>query len=283
MAKKFFKKFFPQILLFFLAALFFLSAPKKEKTFKTALLNPKHSVQKIVLGDQSFGKISLEKAGSFWLGKKEFSDGKTVFFPCDSDAIKGLLSALKKISTVVEVSGSKSLSSYGLEKGGAFFLGLYGEGGEKEAVSIYFGSLDSRRRIFFFVPKRQKIFAMDSQPLAPYLSLDMNFWVSPEIFPKDIVGADKKWRRGKMALSPKGQALLAQDFDWSGAKEKIFDAGDGNVFKALFLPAEEGDYYCLFLALPSAQRPQVEKEALKKINSISLVSSWTFERLLLEE
>ncbi len=282
MAKKFFKKFFPQILLLFLAALFFLSAPKKEKTFKTALLNPKRSVQKIVLGDPKFGKISLEKAGSFWLGKKEFSDGKAAFFPCDSDAIKGLLSALKKISTVAEVSGSKKLSSYGLEKGGAFFLGLYDDG-EKEAVSIYFGSLDSRRRIFFFVPKRQKIFAIDSQPLAPYLSLDMNFWASPEIFPKDIVGADKKWRRGKMALSPKGQALLAQDFDWSGAKEKIFDAGDGNLYKALFLPADEGDYYCLFLARPSAQRPQVEKEALKKINSISLVSSWTFERLLLEE
>ena len=277
------KKYFLQAILIFLSLLYFLSAPKTEKRFKTALLNPKHDAQKIVLG---VGRQSLvlEKAGSFWLGTKECDDKKPLFFSCDSDTIRSFLSLLKKNATVVEAAGEKSLSSYGLKNGDGFFLGLYNLSGD-EILSLRFGSVDSSRNIFFYVPKRKKIFSIDSEPFEPYLSVDVNFWASAEIFPKDIVGSDKKYRRGHLVFEPgaKEKPLLSTSVDWTEAREKTYDPGDGNLYRALFLPKKDGDYLFCFNAMPSAQRPSAEKDALKKINAVFNVSQWTFERVMEQE
>lgn len=280
MKTKFFsqiKKCRLQILLAALVALYFLSAPKKEKAFTTALLNPKHSVQKIVLGNFGHGKLVMQKTGSFWLGQKEAADNKTLFFASDSALIESFLSVLKRIATVYEISDTKNLKAYGLEKGGSFFLELFSN--EKSVLKIFFGSVDSAHRLFFFVPEREKIFSIDSEALAPYLTASENHWANPEIFPKEIVGTDKKYRHAKFA-SLQGQPLLADGFNWSGAQVKDYDAGDGNLYKALFLPATQGDYYCRLQVQPSAQRPQEEKDALKKINAVFMASAWTVERVL---
>ncbi|MBQ6027959.1 MAG: hypothetical protein IJL24_00320 [Treponema sp.] len=275
------KKFRLQILLAFLAALYFLSAPRSEKSFTTALLNPKHKVQKIVLGNLEQGKLVLQKTGGFWLGKKNAADQKDLFFASASALVESFLSVLKRISTVYEVSNTLNLKAYGLDEGGAFFLGLYDEMG-KDVLTLHFGSVDSQRRLYFFVPKRNKIFSIDSEALAPYLNLDINLWASAEIFPKDIVGSDKKYRRGKLA-SLQGQPLLADGLNWQDALAKDYDAGDGNIYRAFFLPKTDGDYYYRFEAQPSAQRPGEEKEALKKINAVFNVSAWTFERVMEQE
>ena len=283
MKAKFFsqiKKFRLQILLAFLAALYFLSAPRSEKSFTTALLNPKHKVQKIVLGNLEQGKIVLQKTGGFWLGQKNAADQKDLFFASDSALVESFLSVLKRISTVYEVSNTLNLKAYGLEKGGAFYLELFD--GDKSVLSVIFGSVDSRRRLYFFVPERESIFSIDSEALAPYLSASENLWASAEIFPKDIVGSDKKYRRGKLATMGK-QPLLADGINWTGALEKDYDPGDGNVYRAFFLPKTDGDYYYRFEAQPSVQRPDEEKEALKKINAVFNVSAWTFERVMEQE
>lgn len=274
------KKFRFQILLALLAALYFLSAPKNEKSFTTALLNPKHKVQKIVLGNLEQGKLVIQKTGSFWLGQKNVADGKDLFFICDPALAENFLSVLKRISTVYEVSNTINLKAYGLEKGGAFYLELFD--GEKSVLNIIFGSVDSAHRLFFFVPERQKIFSIDSEALVPCLSASENLWASPEIFPKEIVGTDKKYRHAKLA-SLQGQPLLADDINWQDALAKDYDAGDGNVYRAFFLPKTDGDYYCRLQVQPSAQRPQEEKDALKKINAVFNVSAWTFERVMEQE
>lgn len=274
------KNFRLQILLALLAALYFLSAPKSEKSFTTALLNPKHKVQKIVLGNLEQGKIVLQKTGGFWLGQKNAADQKDLFFASDSALVESFLSVLKRISTVYEVSNTLNLKAYGLEKGGAFYLELFD--GEKSVLNIIFGSVDSAHRLFFFVPERQKIFSIDSEDLAPCLSASENLWASPEIFPKEIVGSDKKYRHAKLA-SLQGHPLLADDINWQDALAKDYDAGDGNVYKAFFLPKTDGDYYCRLQVQPSAQRPQEEKDALKKINAVFNVSAWTFERVMEQE
>ena len=275
------KKFRLQILLALLAALYFLSAPRSEKSFATALLNPKHKVQKIVLGNLEQGKLDLQKTGSFWLGQKNVADGKDLFFAIDSALVESFLSVLKRLSTVYEVSNTLNLKAYGLDEGGAFFLGLYDEMG-KDVLTLHFGSVDSQRRLYFFVPKRNKIFSIDSEALAPYLSASENLWANAEIFPKEIVGTDKKYRRGKLATMGK-QPLLADGINWTGALEKDYDPGDGNIYRAFFLPKTDGDYYYRFKAQPSAQRPGEEKEALKKINAVFNVSAWTFERVMEQE
>lgn len=283
MKAKFFsqiKKFRLQILLAFLAALYFLSAPRSEKSFTTALLNPKHKVQKIVLGNLVQGKLVLQKSGSFWLGQKNVADGKALFFASDSALVESFLSVLKRISTVYEVSNTINLKAYGLEKGGAFYLELFD--GDKSVLSVIFGSVDSRRRLYFFVPERESIFSIDSEALAPYLSASENLWANAEIFPKEIVGSDKKYRRGKLATMGK-QPLLADGINWTGALEKDYDPGDGNIYRAFFLPKTDGDYYYRFEAQPSVQRPGEEKEALKKINAVFNVSAWTFERVMEQE
>lgn len=271
------KKHFLQILLAALCALYFISAPKKEKSFTTVLLNPKHSVQKIVLGNFDQGKLVLQKTGGFWLGQKEPSENKALFFAADSALINSFLSVLKRAAIVYEISDTKNLKAYGLEKGGAFYLELFD--GEKSVLEIIFGSVDSAHRLFFFVPEREKIFSIDSESLAPYLSAGENLWANPEIFPKEIVGTDKKYRHAKLAALG-GQTLLADDIDWQDALAKDYDAGDGNIYRAFFLPKTDGDYFYRLQVQPSAQRPQEEKEALKKLNAVFNVSAWTFERVM---
>ncbi|MBO7123498.1 MAG: hypothetical protein J6V90_09490 [Treponema sp.] len=270
------KKYRLQILLAVLCAIYFVSAPKKEKSFTTVLLNPKHSVQKIALENFDQGKLVLQKTGSFWLGQKDLDGEKNLFFAGDSSLINSFLSVLKRQAAVYEISNTRNLKAYGLEKGGAFYLDLFD--GDKSVLKIFFGSVDSAHRLFFFVPEREKIFSIDSEALAPYLSASENLWTNPEIFPKEIVGADKKYRHAKLAVL-QGRPLLADDFNWQDALEKDYDSGDGNIYKALFLPTTEGNYYYRLQVQPSSQRSQEEKDALKKINAVFNVSAWTFERV----
>ena len=264
-----------QIFLIFLAAIFFASSPKREKSFNTALLNPKYDVSQIELFDPDGQGLVIKKCGSFWLGQKEASDSRTLYFVCDSSLVETFLGGLKKIVRVSELSDKKNLALYGLKPDQAFLLSLKKDG--KTLSEITFGNVDSLKRIFFSVPKKQKIFSIDSEFFAPYLSCDPNFWAAPEIFPKSVVGVDKKYRRGKLSL------YLQEAFDWSGASVKTFDAGDGNIYRALFLQKTDGDYWFCFEAVPAAQRPQAEKDALKKINAVFNVSAWTYQRVMEQE
>ena len=274
------KKFRLQMLLAALVAIYFLSAPKSEKSFKSVFLNPKYGVDSIELCEKG-GALFLEKAGSFWLGSLDLENGKKLCFACDNLLVEKFLSNLRNISDFYEISsGQGAKAGYGLDDADSFSLTL--RQGDKKVLSVNFGSVDSRRRVFFCIEGKSKILAVDSESLSPYLTASENFWASPEIFPIGVVGMDLKYRRGKASLK-NGKPLLAEDLNWSGALEKTFDAKDGNVYKALFLPSADGDYYFTLASNPSAQRDPVEKAALLKINSVFNVSSWTVERLLKEE
>ena len=281
------KNFGLQIFLALLVALYFASAPKTEKSVKSALLNPKYQADQIELFEPGQGRLVLTKAGSFWLGQFESdqahgldSSKNSVYFSCDSILIQKLLYNLQSIVNLYEISYTNSAKEkFGLRQDRAFSLKIWQK--TQVVTSVKFGALDSQKRIALCADKNTKIWSTDSAALAPYLTVSPDFWAAPEIFPKDILGADKKYRHGKLALSPAnpGAPLLASELDWSAARQKIFDSGDGNLYRALFLPKSGGDYYFAFEAVPSAQRPQEEKDALKKINAVWTVSAWTFERV----
>lgn len=274
------KKFRPQIFLAALVALYFLSAPKEERAFKSLFLNPKYDVDSIQLCEKN-AALRLEKAGSFWLGSVGLENGKSLCFVCDSLLVEKFLSNLRSMSNFYDVSQRQGAKAgYGLDASESFSLVLRQK--EKKILSVNFGSVDSRKRVFFCLEGKDKIFAVDTESLAPYLTTSENFWAAPEIFPMGLVGKDLKWRRGKSALLS-GMPLLAEDLDWSGALEKVYDANDGNVYKALFLPKTDGDYYFSLDVQPSVQRPQAEKDAIKKINAVFNASAWTAQRLLKEE
>ena len=288
------KKWRLQLALAALAALYFFSAPKAQKAASRALLNSKSEADKIELFEPGRGCLVLSKAGSFWLGEflseqsaddgrggRNASDKKSLFFSCDSMLVEKLLYNLRKNVKVYEISDKKDAkNSFGLRQDRAFLIKIRRK--SEVISSLNFGSVDSQNRIFFCVDNDTKIQLTDSAALAPYLTASADFWAAPEIFPKDIVGADKKWRHGKLAVAG-GQALLADGLDWSGAAEKVYDAGDGNIYRACFLRKPDGDYWFRFEAQPSAQRPEEEKAALKKINAVFDASAWTFEKVFEED
>ena len=279
------KKWKPQIFLAALALLYFAAAPKKEKSVTSALLNPKYQADKIELFEPGRGSLALSSAGSFWIGEFFSHEGaaeRRLFLACDKEQIEKFLANLKALVELIEISPRESSAEfYGLGDDKAFSIKVYQKG---SVVSwLKFGSVDSVGRIFLRSQSNKKIWAADSKTLSPYLTARADFWAAPEIFPKDIVGSDKKYRHGRLALDSFGSPLLATSVNWSGALEKKYDPGDGNIYRALFLPKTDGDYYCLFSAQPSAQRPQEEKAALNKINSVFLASAWTFERVFESE
>ena len=282
------RRFRLQLFLAALVALYFLSAPKSEKAVTSALLNPKYEPDQIELFEPEKGSLVLSKAGAFWLGQLSL-DGegaagceKCLYFICDNIVVNKLLYNLKSLVKLYEISDKKSAAaSYGLRQDRAFSLKIR----QKTQVvsSLKFGSVDSLARIFLCSDKNTKIWSTDSAALAPYLTARADFWAAPEIFPKDVVGEDKKYRHGKLAVGADKKPLLADNFDWSGALAKTFDAGDGNVYRAYFLPRTDGDYWCRFEAVPAAQRSLEEKDALKKVNAVFLVSAWTYSRVFEEE
>lgn len=304
--KEFFKKLSQKkalVFLAFLIALFFASKPQSEKSFKSALLNPKYDVDQIELCEGNLGPLLLSKRGNFWLGELELDDGKKLCFPCEKTMVEKFVSNLKALAQVYEISDKKNAKkNYGLDEEKSFRLLLTEKGKVRSALD--FGSVDSRRRIYFSTKKREsagagnaganktsakgpagKILAVDSSPLEPYLTTAPNFWAAAEIFPKEIVGSDQKYRRGKIALSKNGRPLLAQDLDWTSAVKKDYDSEDGNFYSARFVPmdpaaGQAGGYYGSFIAKPSAQRDPEEKEALAKINVVFEASSWTVSKLL---
>ena len=283
-----------QIFLAALIALYFAAAPKTEKAVTSALLNPKYEPDQIELFEPGRGRLLLTKAGGFWLGQAPLDcassncgadsgagndafgasdqalDGEnSLYFICDNTVVQKLLYNLKRIVKLYEISYKKSSeNNFGLRQDRAFLIKIR----QKSEVisSLKFGSVDSLGRIFLSADKNTKIWSTDSAPLAPYLTASADFWAAPEIFPKSVVGADKKWRHGKLARVA---------LDWSPASVKTFDPGDGNLYRALFLPKADGDYLCRFEAVPAAHRPQEEKDALKKLNAVFDVSAWTYSRV----
>ena len=278
------KRFSLQIFLAALVALYFLAAPKTEKAVTSALLNPKYEPDQIELFEPGKGSLVLKKTGAFWFGQMPLDaagDENTLYFICDNTVVNKLLYNLKSIVNLYEISYTNSAKdNFGLRQDRAFLLKIR----QKTQVvsSLKFGSVDSLGRIFLTADKNTKIWSTDSAALAPYLTANAGFWAAPEIFPKDLVGADKKYRHGKLARGADGRPLLAAAFNWSDASVKVYDAGDGNLYRAYFLPRTDGDYWCRLEAVPAAQRPQEEKDAMKKLNAVFVVSAWTYSRALEE-
>lgn len=302
------RKYFPQIVLAFLVAIFFIASPKSEKSFDTALVNPKYEIDEISLRYEKEGSATLSKRGAFWICDYVSPEGKKAVFPCDNAVVKNLLDYSRNIVKVYEISDNlKSRNSLGLSQTDAFCLEFSQNG--KTVSKIFFGAADSRRRIAFYVEKQKKIYCTDSAILS-YLTLSPDFWCDPNIFPESVcdkidgatlaitplaIGIEKdlsqitRLRHGKIFLgeipnfSLEGLRRSQNGFSMDFPCVKI-DDGKGNVYEAFFLPTEsaEGDYFCRFVAQPSAVRSEAESLAIKSLDYVTTVSAWTFGRIFSE-
>ncbi len=298
------KRFLPQIVLAFFVAIFFIASPKSEKSFDTALLNPKYEIDEISLRYEKEGSAVLSRRGSFWICDYVSPDGKKAVFPCDSTLVKNLLDHSRNVIKVYEISDSlKNKNSLGLSQDDAFCLEFSQNG--KSVSKIYFGSADARRRIAFCVDKQKKIYCTDSAVLS-YLTVSPDFWCDPNIFPESVCD---KIDGGALAISPlaietekdlsqiarlrHGKFFLDEIPNFSREDLRYFqsdfpelpcvkiDDGKGNVYRAFFMLTEgaEGDYFCRFDAIPSAARSEDETLAIKSFDYVTTVSAWTFARI----
>lgn len=310
------KKFFLQIVLVVLVAIFFIARPKTEKSFDTTLVNPKYEIDAISLRYEKEGSATISKRAAFWTCDYVSPEGKKAVFPCDNTVVKNLLDYSRNIIKVYEISDSlRNKDSLGLSQDDAFCLEFSQDG---ETVSkIFFGAADSRRRIAFYVDKQKKIYCTDSAILS-YLTVSPDFWCDPNIFPESVCGdlsdavslaimhLDEKeaqaskdsnetveniarLRHGKISLEEVPnfwredwrfiRCGFSEEFAFA-SKVKI-DDGKGNVYQAFFTPTggAEGDYFCRFVAHPSAARSESEVLAIQSLDYVTVVSAWTFERI----
>ncbi|MBD5435962.1 MAG: hypothetical protein HDR36_05580 [Treponema sp.] len=299
------KKFFPQIILAILVAIFFIANPKSEKSFESALVNPKYEIDEISLLYEKEGIATISKRGAFWICDYVSPEGKNAVFPCDSKLVKNLLDFSRSVVKVYEISDSlKNRDSLGLSQNDAFCLECSQNG--KTVSKIFFGAADSMRRIAFYVDKQKKIFCTDSAILA-YLTLSPDFWCDPNIFPESVcdkidggtlaisplaIGIEKdlsqiaRLRHGKIFLGePPNFSLEDLRYSQNGFSAELpcakIDDGRGNIYQAFFMPTggAEGDYFCRFVAIPSAARNESESLAIKSLDYVTTVSAWTFGRI----
>ncbi len=311
------KKFFLQIVLAILVAIFFIASPKSEKSFDTTLVNPKYEIDVISLRYEKEGSAKITKCGAFWMCDYVSPDGKKAVFPCDNTVVKNLLDYSRNILRVYEISDSlRNKDSLDLSQDDAFCLEF---SQNSETVSkIFFGAADSRRRIAFYVDKQKKIYCTDSAILS-YLTVSPDFWCDPNIFPESVCGdlsdavslaimysdeeKDKaskdsvetvenvaRLRHGKIYLeevpdfwredSRFVRCAFSESFYHSASSVKI-DDGKGNIYQAFFTPTggAEGDYFCRFVALPSAARSESEVLAIQSLDYVTTVSAWTYRRI----
>lgn len=302
------RKYFPQVILAFLVAIFFIASPKSEKHFETALVNPKYEIDEISLRYEREGSATISKRGAFWTCDYVSPEGKRTVFPCDGTVVKKLLGCSRSVITVYEISDSlKNMASLGLSQEDAFCVEFSQDG---NAVSkIFFGAADSRRRIAFYVDSKKKIYCTDSAILS-YLTLSPDFWCDPNIFPESVcdkmdgatiaisplaIGTEpdlsqiSRLRHGRIFLdeipgfSLEGLRHSQNGFSMDLPCVKI-DDGRGNVYQAFFMPTggAEGDYFCRFVAQPSAARSEAESLAIKSLDYVTTVSAWTFGRIFSE-
>lgn len=299
------KKFFPQIILAILVAIFFIANPKSEKSFESALVNPKYEIDEISLRYEKEGIATISKRGAFWICDYVSPEGKNAVFPCDSKLVKNLLDFSRSVVKVYEISDNlKNIDSFSLSQDDAFCLEFSQNG--KTVSKIFFGAADSMRRIAFYVDKQKKIFCTDSAILA-YLTLSPDFWCDPNIFPESVcdkigggtlaisplaIGIEKdlsqiaRLRHGKIFLGETPNFSL-EDLRYSqnGFSAELpcakIDDGRGNIYQAFFMPTggAEGDYFCRFTAIPSAARNESEALAIKSLDYVTTVSAWTFGRI----
>ena len=300
------KKFFPQIALAILVAIFFIANPKSEKSFESALVNPKYEIDEISLRYEKEGSATISKRGAFWIYDYVSPEGKKATFPCDSTVVKNLLDFSRSVVKVYEISDNlKNIDSFSLSQDDAFCLEFSQNG--KTVSKIFFGAADSRRRIAFYVDKQKKIFCTDSAILS-YLTLSPDFWCDPNIFPESVCD---KIDEGTLAISPlaigiekdlsqiarlrHGKIFLGeiQNFSIENLRHSQngfsaaelpcarIDDGKGNIYQAFFMPTggAEGDYFCRFTAIPSAARNESDALAIKSLDYVTTVSAWTFGRI----
>lgn len=302
------RKYFPQVILAFLVAVFFIASPKTEKSFETALVNPKYEIDEISLRYEREGSATISKRGAFWTCDYVSPEGKRAVFPCDGTVVKNLLGCSRNVITVYEISDSlKNMDSLGLSQEDAFCVEFSQDG--KTVSKIFFGAADSRRRIAFYVDSQKKIYCTDSAILS-YLTLSPDFWCDPNIFPESVcdkmdgatiaisplaIGTEpdlsqiSRLRHGKIfldeipAFSLEGLRYFENRISSELPCVKI-DDGRGNVYEAFFMPTggAEGDYFCRFVALPSAARSEAESLAIKSLDYVTTVSAWTFGRIFSE-
>lgn len=297
------------ILLF--GASFIKPIQKKSKELKTAILNPKYEISKIVISDKNKGQLILENNIDFWgaqiIFKSEtFQNNLSLYFPCNNQTVNDFLLLSSKITDynlIISMKSKKELSKldstyhkFGLDAENAISLTFY-DVDNIPVSKLYFGYFnETMDQIFFRTEKNYSVYSMNTK-IADYLNVSTKFWSDQNMIPKslsknlisnnvqnifcnnkktDISASEKicslRYSEIKPSTDIKNDSILELKVIDDKTTEYNFSFYKSN--------SDDMDHYIYSLNInPSMLYSQKAKDFIKKLNCCYTISEWTFSSL----
>ncbi|MBQ4377747.1 MAG: DUF4340 domain-containing protein [Treponema sp.] len=308
--KKLLKIFLASVLIFILSVIFSKNQKNAQRPVETALLNPGFSsdVSSVLITKKSVSGVSevrIEKQGDFWLLSE--NDGICSF--ADSKIVNSLIENAAKLRKIYKISGEyKDFVRLGVDDDGGSLI-TFSEKNGKTFSKIYFGLENQlKNRIYFRVDTGKTAYETEND-FSQYLTVDLNYWAEPEIFPEiknpvaisfsgeNNYSLDEKsrgfasvshtllsLRHGKICgnfedfpeLKNPASSLTVQDGEGRISKIEFFEkieknsTADGEIEKSYF-------YKKSILAAEIDAQENIF--AFYSQNAVYEISLWTFERI----
>ena len=252
----------------------------------TALLNPayKDAVSFIELSQGGGGlfsgarTVSLEKAGTIWLGSSSDGNGEFVW-PADMQSVGKLLELASSVIRSYEKSSSrKDWGAFGITDSEAFSLSFY-DSSHKTLSFLYFGIDDPLTgRVSVRSASDVTVYEVDGG-IQPYLTADESFWADPFLYPQCLTGlgraeAEEGLRRGKLENIRPREGLAA---DYTG---RLYFGNGAEILFSIY--RKDSSYIVIPSLTPGPAASDLERAAVSRISYRYGISGLTLDNLLEE-
>ncbi len=252
----------------------------------TALLNPAHK-EKVAFIELSQGggdilsgrrKVSLERAGSLWLGSSSDGNGEFVW-PADMQAVDNLLNLASSVIRSYEKSSSrKDWGEFGITDSEAFSLSFY-DASRKTLSYLYFGGDDPLTgRVYVRSASDVTVYEVDGG-IQSYLTAEESFWADPFLYPQCLTGlgraeAEEGLRRGKIENVRPREGLQA---DYTG---RMYFGNGAEILFSIY--KKESSYIVIPTLTPGLAASDADRAAISRISYRYGISGMTLDNLLEE-
>jgi len=292
------------IILLSLIALFafsFVLSGKKTEVIQASFINNSKNVSVVKMSyENSF--LTLTNYGDFW-GAELNSNSTTLFFPCDTQVVENFLKASALKNNLYKVSDNlKQWEVLGLTENESFSVQYFDEN-SNVLSSIFFGKINpSSDRISFRTNKSISSYQVDSDILN-YLKIESKFWADPYLVPRSVSGVlssnliqSISYSVEEKPFTQVSKSNFAQiankigEYRHSNIALEIIESkpcrfaiqiedGIGNIYVLRFYENTDSSFIVKNTITPSSTRDSDVKSFCKKINYVSVISSWTFNQI----
>lgn len=280
------------LILIFVTAVFVKSGKEKNAYIKTVLLNPKYenSISQITIDVPGSEKLFLKKTGNIWYGEQYSGtdESEKILWPADKNTVENLIKNSIKIKKLYKKTDLiKNHKKLNLTEESARKINFYSNDGQLLS-EIYFGKENSlTSRIALRSSAKKDVYETEDD-YSFYLNTQSYLYADPYIFPLAVTSFSKQeesslLRHGIINGFTKDNERIKNEIPVNTLRKDFADGSTVTLKIYSLKENKQNQYTVVPYFKPSPAAGIEEMNIINKFNYTYSISSWTYEKIILQQ